>query len=136
MSERLVEWWYFVPWFALGVMPWILVWIGLMTFDSTYRAAHGGDSWSKTLGAFWGDFWITAFIAIGAVTIDFAVLERVQAKSRFLEKWDPLKLPAVRDPNQIPRSASIVTTRVGRRFSRNSTNSKRQSPLLPQRKQC
>jgi len=36
------------------------------------------------------------------------VVERVQAKSGFLENWDPQKLPAVRDPNRIARSASIV----------------------------
>ncbi len=49
-----------------------------------------------------------ALVVIGLVTIVFAVLERVQAKSGLLENWDPLKLPAVRDPNQIARSGSIV----------------------------
>lgn len=56
----------------------------------------------------WPTFWDTAFIAIGAVTAVFAVLERVQSKTRFLENWDPRKLPIVRDPNRIPRFNPIV----------------------------
>jgi len=90
------------------LVPWILVWFGFMIFDPVYRASHTGVSWIKTLGVFWADFWIVAVIAVGGVTIIFAVVERVQAKSGFLENWDPQKLPAVRDPNRIARSASIV----------------------------
>ncbi len=45
---------------------------------------------------------------IGSVTIVFAILERVQQKSKFMEKWDPRKLPAVRDPNRIPLSNSVM----------------------------
>jgi hypothetical protein len=76
-----------------------------MTFDSGYRAAHSvsGD----LLGA-WGSFWINGFMTIGIVTVVFAVLERVWAKSGFLEKWDPAKLPPVRDAKQIPRYQSII----------------------------
>jgi hypothetical protein len=36
------------------------------------------------------------------------MLERFQAKSKFLENWDPRDLPAVRDPNRIFRSVSVV----------------------------
>lgn len=50
---------------------------------------------------------MTTTIAVGAVTIVFAILERAQTKSHFLEKWNPRKLPPVRNPNQIKRSASI-----------------------------
>jgi hypothetical protein len=32
----------------------------------------------------------------------------VEARTRFLENWDPRKLPSVRDPNRIPRFNSIV----------------------------
>src|SRR5262249_4102907 len=58
-----------------------------------------------------------AFFAVGAVTITFAVLERVQAKSGFLEEWDPGKLPAVRDPNRISRAASIFELAAGTVFA-------------------
>ena len=53
-----------------------------------------------------GSFLLTAFLAFAAVTIVFVVLERVQAKSNFLENWNPHKLPAMRNPNLIPRSSS------------------------------
>jgi hypothetical protein len=42
------------------------------------------------------------------VTLVFAILERVQAKSRFLEDWNPRKLPAVRNPTLISRGGSVV----------------------------
>ena len=88
------------------LLPWVLVWIGIMTYSPTYRIQHGG--WLGGIGQAWGGLWITAFIVIGVVTVVFAVLEQVQAKSRFLENWNPRKLPPVRNPNQIPRSASII----------------------------
>ena len=46
--NRTGEWWYFVPWFALGVMPWILVW--LVTLPRTWRDAGAfgnGFSWKR-----------------------------------------------------------------------------------------
>ena len=49
-----------------------------------------------------------AFFMIGSITTVFAVLERVQQKSNFMERWEPRKLPPVRNPNQIKRSASIA----------------------------
>ena len=88
------------------LLPWVLVWIGMMSFSASYRAQHG--SWIAALVSTWGTLWVTAFIAVGAVTIVFACLERAQAKSRFLENWSPRKLPPVRDRNQIPRSASVI----------------------------
>jgi hypothetical protein len=89
------------------LVPSVLVWIGYMAFDSSYRAQHSGGTLLGMLAALWGPLWLTAFFAFGVVTIVFGVLERAQAKSGFLEDWDPRKLPAVRDPNQISRAASI-----------------------------
>lgn len=73
------------------VLPWILLWIGL-------RLSH------VPVGPLGTTFWPM----IGGITIGFVVLERVQAKSGFLDKWDPRKLPPLRDPNKIPRSTSIA----------------------------
>lgn len=88
------------------ILPWALVWIGIMTYSPSYRFEHGG--WAGAVGSAWGSLWVTSFIVIGIVTSMFAVLEQVQAKSRFLENWNPRKLPAVRNTNEIKRSASIV----------------------------
>jgi hypothetical protein len=93
---------------ACYLVPWLLVWVGLMIFDPAYRAGHAGAGWLDALGAAWGGFWLAATIAIGVVTIVFAVLERAQAKSGFLENWDPRKLPAVRDTRRIPRLSSTL----------------------------
>jgi hypothetical protein len=89
---------------AFYMVPWILVWIGL----AISRAAHSGQSLIASVGSFWTGFWPMAFFLIGSITTVFAVLERVQAKSRFLEEWDPRKLPPIRDPNRIPRANSVI----------------------------
>jgi hypothetical protein len=86
--------------------PWVLVWIGMMIYSADKRAAFAAH-WFAKVGEGWGAVWTTAFIAVGTVTIVFAVLERVQAKSHFMEEWDPRKLPAVRNPAVIPRSNSL-----------------------------
>jgi hypothetical protein len=80
----------------------------MMTFNPAYRAEHSRGGLIGILGSIWEPMWITAFVAIGAVTIVFAVLEQWQAKSRFLEEWDPRKLPPTRDPNRIPLSSSVT----------------------------
>lgn len=89
------------------LLPWALVWIGMMTFDRAYRAQQTHISWFAAVGSAWGAWWTMAFVAIGTVTLTFAILERVQAKSHFLDDWSPRKLPPVRNPNQIPRANSI-----------------------------
>ena len=90
------------------LVPWVLVWIGLMIFNPAYRAEHSGAALLGTLASFWSSFWLTAFISVGVVTLVFAVLERVQAKTGFVDEWNPHKLPPMRDPNRIPRSCSVL----------------------------
>jgi len=80
--------------------------IALLVFSSTYRAQHT-NLFTTALSA-WSSWWVTALTVLATVTIVFVVLEQVQAKSGFLEKWDPRKLPPVRNPNRIQRSASIL----------------------------
>lgn len=87
------------------LLPWMLVWIGLMTYSPSYRGSHG--EWLRAAGSAWTSLWTITFFVIGIVTAVFAVLEQVQSRSHFMEKWDPRKLPPVRNANQIKRSASI-----------------------------
>lgn len=87
------------------LVPWLLVWVGFMSFSPGYRATH--SVWTTLLGG-WGSFWLTAFVAIGAVTLVFAVLERVQVRPAFLDQWDPLTLRRVQDPARISRVNSII----------------------------
>jgi hypothetical protein len=96
--------------------PWILLWIGLMVFSPGYRAAHSGGTWPGALSSFWATFPLTAFIVVGVVTLVFAALERVSAGAKFLADWDPRKLPPVRDPNRIERTATIIDLTVSVAF--------------------
>jgi 4-amino-4-deoxy-L-arabinose transferase-like glycosyltransferase len=46
--NRTGEWWYFVPWLALGFMPWIIAW--LVTLPRSWRDAQAfanGFSWAR-----------------------------------------------------------------------------------------
>jgi hypothetical protein len=92
---------------AFYVVPSMVVWAGLIVIDPRYHGA---------IGLAWGWFWMATLTAIGVVTVVFAVLEQVQTKSAFLERWDPAKLPAVRDTRRIPRSASTVEIVVNTAF--------------------
>ena len=89
---------------AFYLLPWVLVWIAM----AIYRPAHFGTSLTAMVGSFWTSFLPMVFSMVGSITIIFAILERVQQKSKFMEKWDPLKLPVVRDPNRIPLSNSVM----------------------------
>src|SRR5262249_50419044 len=73
------------------VLPWVLVWAGFLIFDRRYRAGHLGFA----LIGDWEAFWQMVIFVFAVVTIVFAVLDRAQTKSHFLEDWDPRKLPAV-----------------------------------------
>ena len=86
------------------LLPWLLVWIVLVAFVPSYRAAHPGPELFKTLTAWWH----AAFYGLGMITLGFAVAERAQAKSKFLERWNPRNLPAVKDPLKISRTQSIA----------------------------
>jgi hypothetical protein len=78
------------------LLPWLVVWVCLAAFGAV------------RVGSLWGSFWSAAFFSVGSVTLVFAVLERAQAKSRWLEKWSPRGLPPVQNPDRVPRSGSAI----------------------------
>lgn len=85
------------------LIPWILTWLGLAVFDPHFHTNFG-----RTFGPLWGTFWVTTFVALGVVTLVFAILERSDPKKGLLQNWDPRSLPAVRDPQRIPRLNSSI----------------------------
>ena len=85
------------------LIPRLLVLIGFFIFDPKYRA----DGLATLMGRTWSELWFGAFVTFGIVTLVFAVIERTQANSGWLEKWDPLKLPKVKDTRRIPRASSV-----------------------------
>jgi hypothetical protein len=90
------------------LVPWVLVWIGMMSLSPAYRAQHISAGWFGAIASAWGALWSSAFVALATVTLVFAVLERVQAKSHFLDQWHPRKLPLVRDSSHISRAGSLI----------------------------
>lgn len=90
------------------LVPWVLVWIGMMSLSSSYRAQHISAGWFGAIASAWSALWPTAFMALATATLVFAVLERMQAKSGFLDQWNPRKLPPVRNPTQISRAGSLI----------------------------
>ena len=92
---------------AVGyLVPWALIWMAIIRFSPTYRVEHGGLLGS--MASLWASVWSMSFFVIGVATLVFVVLEQVQAKNHFMEKWDPRKLPPVKNPNQIKRSATVL----------------------------
>ncbi len=88
------------------VLP-ILAWVGLMPYSAGRDAWHSAGSLLAALGSCWGSSWLSAFFSVGVVTVAFAIIERTKAMAKATDDWDPLKLPAVRDPHLIPLASSI-----------------------------
>ena len=95
-------------WFVLRLvlacyfLPWIAVWIGLVTLNPEYRARHLGSAAA-------GDAYFLIAHALGTaaiVTMVFAILDRVKDKKWLTDNWSPRKLPRVRDTHRIPRAGS------------------------------
>ena len=90
------------------LVPWVLTFIGLVVFDSAYHNGWVAHSWLQNAESLWGSLWNSAFVAIGIVTAIFAVLERFQPKTHFLETFEPKSLPAIRKTAVIPRIGTSV----------------------------
>jgi hypothetical protein len=86
----------------LYLMPWLLVWVGVMTLYPAYRTAHPGLAVLAPLQS----WWLIALHAFAITTAGFALAERAYAKSGRLVSWEPR--PAPPDPNRIPRSDSVI----------------------------
>ena len=80
--------------------PWLVIVLGLRVLAS-FGGAHSGATGMLE------PFFRSLFIQFALVTAVFASIERYQARTGFLRDWSPRRLPAVRDPNRVPRSSSI-----------------------------
>jgi hypothetical protein len=95
-------------WFVLKIVllcylvPWISVWIALVTWSPQYRSEHLGVAAFKDLFVLWMNGWVAFTIP----TIVFAVLERVKRQDWLIKDWSPRRLPRVRDTQHIPRANS------------------------------
>ena len=81
------------------LVPWSIVKLILLIVRPSFPDAHSFPTWFNVLAQISGNLWNMAFVAAGTVTLIFAILERVQVRSHWLENWDPRKLPPVRKAN-------------------------------------
>jgi hypothetical protein len=88
--------------------PWLVLTIGLAIFAPSYHTGHVPPTWVTSVAQVPGHLWSAAFNAFAVVTLIFVILERVQARSHFLEEWSPSKLPPARNRNLIPRVSSFI----------------------------
>lgn len=86
--------------------PWLIMSIATAISDSFGPAPR--PTWFNPIADLSSRMIPTAFIALAVVTLVFAILERAQEKSHFLDQWSPSKLPPLRNPNAIPRSSSTI----------------------------
>ena len=78
-------------------------------FIVSQRFQHPGINWATTIAATVSWLWTVAFTTVGVITISFVVLQRVEARTRFLEEnWSPRRLPPVRNVKQISRLGSAI----------------------------
>ena len=92
------------------LLPWLLLWMGIAIFSPDFRGDHPGAALFASLEP----WWLACTYSLFFCTLTFALLDRSQARSRLADTWNPRSLPAVRDPNQISRGATIfeLTTTV------------------------
>jgi hypothetical protein len=88
------------------LVPWFVVWLSLMIFLPSHRAAN---PFLTALGG-WASLLTNIIILFGAVTLVFAILERVQSAIAAMQKWDPRKLPRLSErKDRVPRVESIFS---------------------------
>jgi hypothetical protein len=88
--------------FVLGVLligcivPRILIWLAFLLIDPVHRGYLHMEN-----------LWATAVFFVFFTTLAFAILERSGVKLE-LNRWNPRKLPPLRDPNRISRSGALA----------------------------
>jgi hypothetical protein len=96
---------------ACILIPSFFGWVA--GFVSHAMGTDRGTIWGTRIGPALGHLWTAWFVALGVVTLTFAILERVDAGQQLLSTWNPRKLPPVRNLKTIPRSASLIELAVG-----------------------
>ena len=86
------------------LVPWTVVTLIILIVRPSFSASQSVPVWFMALATVSGHLWTMAFVAAGTITLIFAILERVQAQSHWIENWNPRKLPPVRDDNKSTRT--------------------------------
>lgn len=81
-------------WFCLKIVAGIVVLVELVELAG--RAIVGSAPLAQVVVQTWWDATASLILCGGLVTLAFALVERSRWLQRYLEQWDPAKLPALR----------------------------------------
>jgi hypothetical protein len=85
------------------VIPWLLVWFGILLFHRSEAAAHFSGDWHSL-----GTLWTVVFTQFGIITLIFAAIDRASVKGSCISDWDPRKLPKVKVETAAKRRVGVV----------------------------
>jgi hypothetical protein len=85
------------------VIPWLLVWFGILLFHRAGVATHFASEWHSL-----GSLWTIVFTQFGIITLIFAAIDRVSVKVPCVSDWDPRKLPKVKVETNTKRRANAI----------------------------
>jgi len=85
------------------VVPWLLVWFGMLLFRSAGWASGVSGEWHSL-----GTLWTVVFTQFGIITVIFAAIDRVSVKAPCLSQWDPNKLPKLKVESSTKRRGNAV----------------------------
>jgi hypothetical protein len=89
--------------FVYFLLPWLLLWMAIVTFSPDFRSDHPGAALFASLEP----WWLACTYSLFFNTLIFALLDRTQARLHLVNDWNPRSLPAVRDRNLISRGGTI-----------------------------
>ena len=87
------------------LVPWMVVGVVLAVCRFTWGFGTGNASVWETAVQLFGSTLSSGLVSMGLITLVFATLERTLPKG-LVEEWNPRRLPALRNPNVIPRFSS------------------------------
>jgi hypothetical protein len=105
-------------WFPgyIGVLKMAGIWYvpaWVAVYVIVQRLEHPADTWGSTAAVAWSTGWTVAFLAASFITLTFALVQWIDTRTHFMEKWNPRELPPVRDLYKIARANSIAEIVVG-----------------------
>jgi hypothetical protein len=85
------------------VIPWLMVWLGILLFQRAGMATHLSGEWHSL-----GTLWTIVFTQFGIITVVFAAIDRASVKSSCVSEWDPRKLPKVKVEASTKRRVNAI----------------------------
>ena len=90
------------------IIPSVVLGLANLLLSHTFWVSQSAGEQFRHLGSFWNSMIGLAFTSIATTTLAFAILEQVNQRTNFLTRWEPHRLPAVRNPHHVPRSGSAI----------------------------